>query len=685
MVVLAALSFLMFLWFGYGPVPEAAKASQAWRHITLNNWMAQAITLASLALRIAVSVQTTTCTSMIAALFLERHRTRRSQVPWLSVMRSINDGPLKLIQVILSPRSFAVFGYIELWSVILMAVVTLLLQFSSTILLSDLRDFVIVGDVNNTQFPGLFSVTNDNFSVTIASAGYLNYPPVYAIFGEAQSGFNASPDTHGLSHTGLLQRGLLPLPERDERTSVRKFDGNAMVMNSKVACVRPQIDARYYSEGDELVYNFYGVLEGRLKYASSLRDAQVSAESLCDSPECQEAPFSCYLPSTYAGWQSNYCFVGSVGGQDWGWGLNSKWDPSDEPWSRHSSMALVFSTNMRIEDWSDETLNNPLPDGSPNGEWESYEIKPGRFVNATLCFPAFHMGRNRVSMTASSSLREPSTNWSLTSIENHSTGDIQKYMGASTPQGSHGDRGIMDMRILGIPDDGPPSNPAHAMFQDDFEPSPMNITAAAMTPATLETTIYGELSSFTYINSTRAACYECGGIGWTTNIEVGLLFNDIITQTGRAGYAFQSLITLLSAEVYNSYLESLDLLQEGQMTTTTISQAPGSCSRNGCPGFLLVTALIVVHLLYVAAITIMYIKRVQYSRYGSIWHTISQLVSKELKDTMEQGNDASDKRMNNSMKKEGNESLLQLGRSENGRIEVSKYSAELGRSTDFIF
>lgn len=54
--ILAIIGFLIFLWCGYGPAPEAALATYVWRQIALNDWMPQTITLCSLVLRVIVSV-----------------------------------------------------------------------------------------------------------------------------------------------------------------------------------------------------------------------------------------------------------------------------------------------------------------------------------------------------------------------------------------------------------------------------------------------------------------------------------------------------------------------------------------------------------------------------------------------------------------------------------------------------
>lgn len=184
--LLVVWGFLAFLWLGHGSAPEAADATRAWRQIALHDWTTRSITLSSGALRLAVSLQTTVCTSMVAALFLENWHARVSQVAWLSVMRSINDGPLSLVQKTLlsPPKSLSgILRRVEFWLLLLMVAVTLALQFSSTILISDLVDFGVVGDANGTEIPDLLQperVKTDIFDIS----PILGAPPIYATFGE---------------------------------------------------------------------------------------------------------------------------------------------------------------------------------------------------------------------------------------------------------------------------------------------------------------------------------------------------------------------------------------------------------------------------------------------------------------------------------------------------------------------
>lgn len=64
------------------------------------------------------------------------------QAGFLSVLRAVNDGPQKLIETIMSVRTWSVLLYAELWLIMLLAIVDVTLRFSSTILLSDMVSFL---------------------------------------------------------------------------------------------------------------------------------------------------------------------------------------------------------------------------------------------------------------------------------------------------------------------------------------------------------------------------------------------------------------------------------------------------------------------------------------------------------------------------------------------------------------
>ncbi|KAI8629880.1 hypothetical protein F5Y19DRAFT_464219 [Xylariaceae sp. FL1651] len=669
--ILGIVAFLVFLWFGYGASPEAANATGLWRFIAMHNYFPQTITLCSLALRIAVSFQAAVCTSMLAAIVLEKHGVKRRQVAWLSVMRSVNDGPRKLGELILTSKTLEVFYHFETWLTFFIIMVSLALQFSSTLLLSDINDFVIIGDVNQTQFPDLVLYKKDDFHIELTGLQFIAQPPVYAVLGETQAGFNATPDEHGLSDTGVIQRALVPLPEADARTSVRKLEGTSIVMSSQSACIRPQISAVYdvdsysISEADT-----FGHLAGTIDYKSSFKTAGVASNSLCSDDECENVAFECPISSSTAGWQTINCLFDGAVGDGGPANFDPVWDPSGGPWSRNSSISLVITTDMTSEDWGGITNASFLPAGEPYQEWMSYKIGPSRLVNISLCSSAFSLGRFHTAMTAPGSLHEPRTELSLTS-KTYSTKDVQNFMGVTEPQHNHTDRHILDLAILGPPKDGPPSS---AAFQTAYVAAAGgNLTIGRLTTALLEMVMYYQLMPAFQANVSLSLCFFCTTNGYSVNPEISLLFNDVVTQTGRASSALSALATTVYAAVYYTYLSSLQVPQTAQIVTTTIVRTPGPCSTNGCPGFISVTALILAHLLCVATVTVLYVQQVRYSRHGSIWHTISQLVANDLTDVLEEANHASDRYVEHAMAEGSKDGLVKVRRrGAHGRVEFAR-------------
>ena len=224
--ILAIMGFLAFIWFGHGEAPEAALATVVWRKIALRGWMTRAITLSSLALRVIISAQSTACTSMIAALVLEKRSIRRSQVAYFSVLRGINDGPRRLVKMMLRSKTSAILLQVDFGLLILMVLVTTTLQFSSTLLLSDINNFIIVGDLDHAQVPSLIAYRQEDFAFLKLGGAIQSGSPTFMTFAEAPSDSDALPNIHGFSDTGLLQRGFLPLRGSDRRTSLRHFQGN---------------------------------------------------------------------------------------------------------------------------------------------------------------------------------------------------------------------------------------------------------------------------------------------------------------------------------------------------------------------------------------------------------------------------------------------------------------------------
>ncbi|KAI0157381.1 hypothetical protein GGR57DRAFT_461729 [Xylariaceae sp. FL1272] len=601
--------------------------------------MIRTITLTALVLRFTISVQAAVCTSMIAALSLEGHETRMSDAAYFSIIRGINDGLSKLCRRLIRSRRRGVS--IELLVACYLLIVTVALQFSSTILLSDVHDFVMIGDTHSAQVQGL--LLSPYAPDTVNSGLSMNaWSPVYVTFGEVDGLGAATPDELGLSDSGLLQRAFLPFSDSLNRTAVRFFEGNAMVMNSRVACMRPVMTASLGIGGIPYDNHTYGNIQGVLDLQGSLRDATDNQATIaCNTTNCQTMSFDCDLPSKLISdrdSQTSFCQITKIGGplQD----FITDWNTSDKAWAPDSFVYLSFVTNMTFEDWN--MLSDPLPIGAgvPSGEWNTYATGNSSYVTASLCFSANKMQRQTVQMSTAGNTWEPQVDWSLTAPDSN-TSAVQRSFGVDPNRHTFQDRGILDMIVKGSANDGPPSSAGNDIFPD-LDRSGRNFTRSGDTSDTFDQLNNEGLWAGGVTNASFSGCESCFINTVITHKEFESVWRDIISATNRPVQALQARKTMMASTIFQRYQSSLGQTEEARITQTKLVETPGSCFQHGCAGFVSVITLLFSHLLCVAVITGLYVTRIRYSRYGNIWHTVSQLITPDMANIIQQSNNKRD-------------------------------------------
>ncbi|KAI1778473.1 hypothetical protein F4818DRAFT_438633 [Hypoxylon cercidicola] len=667
-IVLATVGFLSSLWFGYGSAPEAADATWAWRQIALRDWMTRAITISALVLRFVISLQASVCTSMIAALVLEKRLTRKSDVAYLSISRGISDGPRRLVQLLFSSGTSSILFHVEIWLISLMAIVALALQFSSTILISDLHKFTIVGDVEIQSVRNLCSFSGLDLGDVWTT---YTYTPVYTMFGEEKLEYNTTPDARGFSDSGLKRRGYLPLGGVENRTSVRQYHGTTLVSNSHTVCVPPQLD-NYFRSEDLYDNEVLGYVTGTVDYGLSLRNAHPGIGPLCISNGCETVPFDCIVPGSLLNYstQANYCFVETVGRTSQSLlslAANGLTDSNllAEPWALNSSIYLVIRSNLTDLDWSSVPENITVPPASTIDEWRTFEVMEGRFIGISLCFSRFTVEAHDVRLTASETTREPTILWDGLTLP-HDTSEVSNFFGANTSAQTFSERGMMSMEIL------PAQDESDTSFEPLKELSPGKASSSYFQRFVVKTATSGFMP-----NTSFTACVFCTNYGEVFHTDMDLLSSDIIESSGRAAAALQSYVGVMSATIYDGMIKIFNLSEEVSMATTTTVNTPGPCSDHPCSGFISVMALLGVHLATVVVITILYVSQVRFSRYSNIWHAVSQLAGEELKDTLEQGNSAKDKVIVETLRHEKRDDFVKLELlSDGSRVEIVKQSDE---------
>lgn len=390
-----------------------------------------------------------------------------------------------------------------------------------------------------------------------------------------------------------------------------------------------------------------GLLDGLLSYGSALEQATNGVSALCDGSECEQTYVGCSLPAGAIP-SSSSCLVGGVGGSVFSSAkvqYTQSWNPLDPVWSQNNSIFLVFSTNMDQASWATfENKSEPLGGGTAYGEWQSYELLPGRHLNASLCFLAYSMDRYYVHMNTSGGLLEPSNMWSVLPPY-YDTTATRRYLGLLPDQDTedYTERGILELEILG-----------DSQHQNDTNSAVSNTTAEELnTEHLLDQIMYSLLTDFGNFNMSFGTCWNCSYYGQITRGEYMLVLEDILSTTGRAASMLQSYVAMTAFWTYTSVLSSMAEAESVNLAVTSVARTPGPCwnsnsdagpfTARGCPGYAAVTVLLGVHMIVVAVITARFARQIRFSRCANIWHAISQLaVSSWLKDYWDKGTDLSD-------------------------------------------
>ncbi|TRX91615.1 hypothetical protein FHL15_007397 [Xylaria flabelliformis] len=656
-IVLAALSFLIFLWYGEGTGIGGEHATSAWRNIMLNEWLPQVITLTSLAMRVTIAAQTTLCTSMCAALILEKRRVRKSHAAQFSIARSVNDGPWTLILILILDVPSQIALHPESLLIVFLGLAAFGTQFASTILLSDLSyaslaDFPSTASLNLTAASDTLMVIDDPY--------WSQRPRAFASFGESPPGYFAQPNQHGLSDTGIKRRALLPFPDSDNRTALRNYEGQAFVLSSRVACMPPVFSESQFTATNYSDLFDYGYISGKLDYEKTLAKAGIPPSRLCNSERCLPSSFECniFAISGKAGKGysvDTFCFPDLIPAKT---PEASYWDLNDDPWGPEASSILVITSEVYENYWNESRGEHiPTPNYTLNGEWANFELQPGYFVNISLCFMGLNVMFSEVNLTSSAdkttNTAEKRANLSGPVIN---TTDIQVLLGADPSIQSFTERGVFEVNH--IEDD-----PNHVFITDKNHSLTLGQNNTSVMESYLINTAQAQRP-----NSTISVCNPCVGFSaQASNPLYANIFSYILRRSNRAAVALQSVFTILGQTVYYDLLEKYD-----QTYATHIQSSKTIRIPQRSKGLIAVIILVISSLVAIGALTALFSRHSQYTFLGDSWHTLSQVVSFETETILNEKVTLADSKVRNNLK--GEDYYVKLEPSPvSGRVELVRW------------
>ncbi|KAI1405947.1 hypothetical protein F4819DRAFT_508301 [Hypoxylon fuscum] len=679
LLVILVISILVFLWVGEGPTPGGTKAPELWRTIMLRDWAIRTITISSVVLRVLTMAQASICSSLVAALLIEGSQIPLSLTAHLSITRAINTSPRELLQAMLLSRANAILIKIELLLLVVLALTTFGIQFSSTILLSDVNttrlveypeQFQFNASTSSERIQGLLQTLKETDKLFMLEGA--DFPTS----GKLKLSNVTIANEHGISDSGLTRQAYLPFGQED-RTKTCSYDGLAVVADVRVSCLRPSLSAKIVRIAIVDVkdrYSTWGV-NGTISYEESYRQAGIDSPEICRQTD---GYVDCLSPNVF----SSIMTVPSTwkpGNPEWttfarpvsfqNASLGNSWDIQQTPldFSSGSTPFFIFATNLNESCLDNDDMELPLE--SPKGyrEWNSYEILPNVFFNATLCFVGLHTSISQVQMERDVHMQEPNI---VLSVARDFTDDevegVLSFVGANNLSNEQGKRGILSISSIKeiAATSGSDTNQG---FPTSRIPEFLNLFHMANLQAWFSDGSDGICVQL---------CIFCTGFTSNNQLDLEAMFNHVINSGGQLAPTFAIFLTVLFQRSYYYVTREFDTTGYIQVAFSNEYNTPRNWG-----GLSAVIVLVVVHLLCVFGIVGLFVTRVRYTMQGNIWHTVSQLISSDTESILKQSNEAKDNEVQKLL--QSNDVLVTLARSStNGNVSVIKHVEHEAKSMD---
>ncbi|KAH7406761.1 hypothetical protein DE146DRAFT_630052 [Phaeosphaeria sp. MPI-PUGE-AT-0046c] len=614
--IFAIVIFLSLLW-QYGNNPSVG---YNWAHnIALKQFTVKIITLSSVVMRLMIALQAGICTSLAAALILERNSVPLPDLLHFAAIRSLNSGPPTILYPI--GRQFR-FYMRSLPAVLILGIfiTTTLLQLSSTLLVIDTGPQLL--DAPAYEMNMNFTNNKDTNDILLAKYSNIDYwgsrPLAYYPFGERQGHSKQAENMHD---TGIIYQGMSPSSDPYWIRDARGLDVVTTVFASRVACVAPTVEATIQQVTDD----FFTYLIGNMTIDRTANDL-LHCESN-DTSQCIIA-FNCSLPSVsmsqnvsaqlppVSDWMLGVCAIQQ--NSIWSFGSGSLFDTANSTVNATEenltddqgiyvdiSMVLNHTGLEATRPKSDARFANVGNYTKRSQEWSTYKIKEDESIDVSLCFSKWESQHKFVKMKSNRSFDPIEVRWDSNNGK-YDTTDVQRLFDISNQLVKKGYEGrsreIMEMEMPRFDDTKIPVGNVtkfwQAAGQDFFNTIPDQ--ASHMLPG----------------------CFRCAG-GNSINLHphMSSLFQDIVKRTGHPALALQTIYSIITQSAYYEDAAAFNVGYNAIWVTIQLAVVPLMWF-----GFLIVTGLLAFHLIMVASMVFLFAKRTKYSMVGEMWHSMGQVM-----------------------------------------------------------
>ncbi|KAI8936554.1 hypothetical protein NX059_006955 [Plenodomus lindquistii] len=581
----------------------------------LSNWATRAVSVSTLLLRISVDFQAAIASSVVVSLLLESRSG--VYIPHLASLSSIRTGsttPGTLFSIaardIRNSRTKKTRG--NGWAAMTgcLLLTTGLLQFSSTLLLSDLKPGALGGRPFSSQVRVGLSYGNLTHRITRESAWTSN-PPFYPSYGEYLDGSEVASD--GIDDTGVVLRAFLPYATAESRQTLRTYNGKALVLDSRVSCQAPDIR---WSQGAGLSNMLKGEVD-KTRNASLLQEIRTSV-------------FSCAIagPNEYTLCQIGVPYPWFMGS------LTSQFENS-------TSFGTAFLVIKGTDEKQPLKPNELRPDWyrDPGKEWRdiAFANNTGKGASISLCFAPWDASILDVQLSSQSNRTEPLIQWWKT----FKTSDILDHL---LPQ-RHASRQILEMsRPVSFRGVLPPREERPFVQSDASGSSAAGYGSNTPLPGNWSIFLNGQ-PYITTLNSFSKSPTQT----IAADPALAAIFTDAMDSTGSVAWALSSLITVLSMSNYYSQQPAFDRLDDVATSFYNTVFFPQKTL-----GLILVMWTLVAHLVIVVVLIVFFTRMTELTLLGNAWSAFLQMAnSKDLMESLKDMDQKTDSVIQNEMKRAG--------------------------------
>lgn len=630
LLIAAAVVLLSYFWQMSIRARDGEVAhSQLWSRIVFSNWASRVVTITAALLRICLALQMGVFTAMTASLMIERAGVSLHSAPLVSMLRAVSASPYSLLTAFVLPRQNRLVYIVAL---VLSVSLTVGFQFASTILLSDFDAVNVTSPrtVTDISLDGHSGVDHRN-GLKLWNAQPLTYFR-FAEHPRTPPAVEQLLDSY--EDTGHILRALLPFKTEASRSRLRKYQGPAAVVDSRVACVRPTITSSVLSiigvDIGGYRSNFAQDFSVRGSFGFPDHDG-LPIEIKTDTIDSW--PFSCVVPVQSTGSGVGDTSICSLNPHDLSH-MGPYFDqmPSLSNTSLPTTIFLMFKSVGSAYHWVEmlSKLGNQTDldavthaaqwkadasdwPTSADGIWSRIHIPDTNYsMSVSACFTVLEGTVLNVSMSSDMNGPEPSLNWDNTTAQFNFDVIRNRYWNPGNQTHTMDSRGIL----------------ALDSWENDEAPANIPLSASAFRLPSIDQYLLSDPTTF----------LPCGtlGVGPTgadtsraVHYAHSALFHDVMNTTGSLAEALQAVLTVTQQM---EYYEDAPQRRELWRSSASYIMAEETVIPVQWLGFSVIVGMIAIHFLLLIITAVLFLMFTRASWIGNVWMSLGQVVSAETED-----------------------------------------------------